>query len=62
MKLAEVFFERKRGIIKFIGHCYLKKSEYKIKKEQRHIKENTAKARLNYRKGKYNEYSLRFLT
>lgn len=52
-KLAEVFFEIKGGKIKFIGHCYVKKSEYKTKKEQQYIKQDTAKTKLSYRNGKY---------
>lgn len=53
-KLAEVFFEGNKGKLKFIGHCYVKKSEYKTKKEQSWINKDTEKVRLTYRKGKYN--------
>lgn len=52
-KLAEVFFERKKGKTVFLGHCYVKESEYKSKSERRWIKEDIAKVRLVYRKGKY---------
>lgn len=52
-RLAEVFFERKRGKIVFIGHAYVKESEYTTKKEKRWIEEDTTKIRLVYRKGEY---------
>ena len=52
-RLAEVFFERKRGKNIFLGHAYVKESEYTSKKEKRWIKEDIVKVRLVYRKGKY---------
>lgn len=52
-KLAEVFFERKRGKNIFLGHAYIKESEYKTRKERRWIKEDTARVRLVYRRGEY---------
>jgi len=53
-KLAEIYFEpRKKGEPKILGHCYVKEEEYKTKKEQKYIKEDTAKTRLSYRKGSY---------
>ena len=52
-RLAEVFFEMKRGKNIFLGHAYVKESEYTTKKEKRWIKEDTAKVRLVYRKGEY---------
>ncbi len=52
-KLAEVFFERKRGKNIFLGHAYVKESEYTTKKEKRWIKEETARVRLIYRNGEY---------
>ncbi len=33
-KLAEVFFERQKGELRFIGHCYVKESDYKTDKEK----------------------------
>ena len=52
-KLAEVFFERKRGKNIFLGHAYVKESGYTTKKEKRWIKEETERVRLIYRKGEY---------
>lgn len=52
-KLAEVFFERKRGKIIFLGHAYVKESEYTTKMEKSWIKKDTARVRLVYRKGEY---------
>ncbi|OGH16936.1 MAG: hypothetical protein A3C22_02135 [Candidatus Levybacteria bacterium RIFCSPHIGHO2_02_FULL_37_10] len=52
-KLAEVFFERKRGENIFFGHAYVKESEYATRREKRWIKEDATKVRLVYRKGKY---------
>lgn len=50
-KLAEVFFERKRGKNIFLGHAYVKESEYMTKREKRWIQEDTTKVSLVYRKG-----------
>ena len=52
-RLAEIFFEKKGNNIDFLGHCYVKKEEYKAEKEQRMITEDTKKFRLTYRKGDY---------
>lgn len=52
-KLAEIFFEKKRGVPVFIGHCYVKKTEYKTKEEKNWIKEDTSKYKFIYRKGMY---------
>ena len=53
-KPAEIYFDRdKKGMPKFIGHCYVRKNDFKTKMEQKAIKEDIAKYRLIYRKGKY---------
>ena len=39
--------------IKFLGHCYVKESEYTLKEEKEWIKKDTEKVKLIYRKGKY---------
>ena len=52
-RLAEVFFERRKGKVIFEGHCYVKKEEYKTKQEQTWIKGDTEKVRLVYRDRKY---------
>ena len=53
-RLAEIYFdERKTGGLKIMGHCYVRKEDFKIKKEQNEIKEDTAKYKFVYRKGEY---------
>ena len=53
-RLAEIFFDKiPKGKTKIRGYCYVHKSEYKTKKEQKWIRENTAKVKLTYRKGRY---------
>lgn len=51
-RLAEIYFndDKTRSIF---GHCYVKKSEYKSKQEQKWIKQDTAKLQFLYRKRKY---------
>jgi len=57
-KLAEIYFEKKKGKPKIIGHCYIKKEDYKTKQEQKWIREDTAKYRFIYRKGKYKKVKI----
>ena len=57
-RLAEIYFEKKKGKPKIIGHCYIKKEDYKTKQEQKWIKEDTAKHRFIYRKGKYKKVKI----
>ena len=53
-KLAEVFFDRKKnGSPVILGFCYVKKSEYKTKREQKMIVADTKIYRITYRKKKY---------
>lgn len=52
-RLAEIFFERKKGKIKFLGHCYVKESDYKTKREKEWIRKDTEKLRFVYRNRKY---------
>ena len=55
-RLTEIFFDKTpRGKITIRGHCYVDKSEYKTKKEQKWIQMDTAKVKLIYRKGKYRD-------
>lgn len=56
-KLAEVHFENKKDKIKFLGHCYVKSSEYKSKKEKDWIEKDTARIKLIYRNGAYKSKS-----
>ena len=52
-KLAEIFFERKKGKLFVSAHCYVKESEYKTKKEKRWIKRDAQNNRFTYKKWKY---------
>jgi len=58
-RLAEIYFDRKKEKTKIFGHCYIRKEEYKIKQEQKWIKEDTAKFRFTYRKGKYKRIKIK---
>ncbi|MFH1890545.1 MAG: hypothetical protein ABIJ91_03210 [Candidatus Kuenenbacteria bacterium] len=59
-KLAEIYFDKdKKGKPKFLGHCYVKKQEFKTKAEQKAIKEDIAKYQFVYRKGKYKRVELK---
>ena len=54
-RLGEIFFEndhkKKKSFI--WGHCYVKRSEYKTKREQRQIDADIKKYRITYRNKKY---------
>ena len=53
-RLAEIYFNTTRnGKRKINGHCYIRKSEFKTKREQKWIRTDTERVRLVYRKGKY---------
>ena len=52
-RLAEIYFEKNKNGIKFLGHCYVKESEYTLKEEKEWIKKDIEKVKLIYRKGKY---------
>lgn len=54
-KLAEIYFHNddKKRETKVLGHCYVKRLEFKTKREQNHIRIDTAKNLLIYRKKKY---------
>ena len=53
-RLAEIYFEKNsKGKLKFRGHCYVKRSEYGTKKEQKWIDADTAEMKFSYRKRKY---------
>lgn len=52
-RLAEIFFEKKKGKANIWAHCYVKKSEYKTKREQKMIAQDTKKCRFVYRNKKY---------
>ncbi len=56
-RLAEIFFDtslrKKKKHSRVWGHCYVNKSEYKTKKEQKWIVDDTKKYRFVYRNKKY---------
>jgi hypothetical protein len=53
-RLAEVFWDIKGSEGKLPqAHCYVERSEYKTKKEQQWIREDTARNRFVWRNKKY---------
>ena len=54
-RLAEVFYEMKRGKPYIFGHCYVKKIEYKTKREQNYIRQDTQKFRFTWKNQKYTQ-------
>lgn len=52
-KLAEVYFEKKKGEIKFLGHCYIDRSDYRSKREKEWIEKDTIRVQLIYRNRAY---------
>lgn len=53
-KLGEIYFEKtKNGKTKLLGHCYVKKEEFKTKEEQKCIDTDIKKSRIIYRNKKY---------
>jgi hypothetical protein len=54
-KLAEIYFanddKKKRTVV--WGHCYVERSEFTTKKEQREIDHDTERNRFTYRNKKY---------
>ena len=53
-KLAEIHYDQmENGTRKLYGHCYVNKSEYKTKQEQKYIRDDTKKMRFSWRKKRY---------
>lgn len=52
-KLSEIYFDRVGRGIKFRGHCYVEKSEYKSKQELGWMKKEIQKNKFSYRNGIY---------
>ncbi len=52
-RLAEIFFERRKGVFVPRGHCYVDKKDYTTQKEIRWIREDTARLQFSYRFGRY---------
>ena len=57
-KLAEIYFEKEKKKIKFLGHYCVKKTEYQSKEEQEMIDEDIKKVWLKYYGGKYTKLKL----
>ncbi len=49
-RLAEIYFDKKYGVY---SHCYVRRLEYKSKREQGIIDEDIRKCQFTYRKGHY---------
>ena len=53
-RLAEIYFDKKKnGQIKFLGHCYIKRENYKDKQELSYLNQDIKKFRFIYRNKKY---------
>lgn len=52
-KLAEVYFENKRGKSVPCAHCFAQKEEYKTKEEQRWIEKDIKKVNLIFKNNVY---------
>lgn len=52
-RLAEIFFERRKGDLLPKGHCYVDAKDYRTKKEKRWIRDDTTKLRFSYRSRRY---------
>jgi len=52
-RLAEIYFERKKGKLFINAHCYVEAKEYKTAQEKAQIKQDTKMARFTYRNKKY---------
>lgn len=59
-RLAEIYFDMKKtSEPKIMGHCYVKKEDFKTKEERDAIKEDTAKYRFVYRNREYKEKGIK---
>lgn len=54
-RLAEIFFERKGKKLRFYGHCYADKLEYKTKRDKKWINSDIKKYDFIYRNGEYTD-------
>lgn len=52
-RLAEIYFEKKKGAVKYTGHAFVKKSEYTTKRGKEWVTKNTSRIRLIYKNGEY---------
>ncbi len=54
-KLAEIFFERNGNTVCLTGYCYVKRKDYKTKREQKKIADDTKKYRLTYKNKRFSD-------
>ncbi|OGM27703.1 hypothetical protein A3D00_00405 [Candidatus Woesebacteria bacterium RIFCSPHIGHO2_02_FULL_38_9] len=54
-RLAEIYFEEKGNGIKFLGHAYVKKSDFKTKEERGWIEKDIKSGDFLYRKSVYSD-------
>lgn len=52
-KLAEIYFEERRGKNKVCAHCFVDEKDYKTKQEKKWIESDTKKFKFSFKKGKY---------
>lgn len=54
-RLAEIYFDKNKGKSKILGHCYVKKSDFKTERELRWIEEDTSRFNFVYKNSKYKD-------
>lgn len=52
-KLAEIYFEKKRGKNEINAHCFVDLKDYKTKREQKWIEKDTKKFNFIFKNNKY---------
>lgn len=53
-KIGEIYFEKnKKGQTKLLGHCYVKREEFKSKQERKELEEDIKKFKIIYKNKKY---------
>ena len=54
-RLAEIYFDRKGKTIVIRGHCYVERSEFTTKREQKYIDVDIKKHMFSYRGKRYRD-------
>lgn len=57
-KLAEVFFEKRRGKSVPYAHCLVQKEEYKTREEQKWIEKDIKKVNLSFKNNVYSSLKI----
>lgn len=52
-RLAEIYFKEGKGRPKIWAHCYIKKEDFKTKREQKQIASDTRRVKVVYRNKQY---------